>query len=167
MNEEEQFLMCVVPCLFDYERETGKFRWKWKIGGSVKGGLAGKTHDHGYNILTFLGKNYYAHRIVWFLEKGYMPKNFIDHIDGNTSNNSILNLRECTASQNSANSKLRRSNKWGVKGLCYTPKGKKNWVARVESKGKVSQVLFSKKEEAIPWLEKTRIELHLEFCNHG
>lgn len=42
----------------------------------------------------------YAHRIIWFIHKGVWPTLFIDHINGNHSDNRIENLREVTHEQN-------------------------------------------------------------------
>lgn len=87
------------------------------------GDRAGSTFPDkdGYFLLTFNNKNYYEHRLIWFWHYGYFPE-LIDHIDGNRTNNHILNLREATKSQNAANSKIRKDNKSGVKGVFYLEK---------------------------------------------
>ncbi len=45
-----------------------------------------------------------VHRLVWELHVGPIPENMkIDHIDGNSTNNHISNLRICTQQQNMHN----------------------------------------------------------------
>lgn len=59
-----------------------------------------------YVNLTHNGikKDYRVHRLVYITYKGNIPKNMvIDHIDGNTSNNNINNLRCVTQSKNCQN----------------------------------------------------------------
>lgn len=59
-----------------------------------------------YVNLTHNGikKDYRVHRLVYIAYKGNIPKNMvIDHIDGNTSNNNINNLKCVTQSKNCQN----------------------------------------------------------------
>lgn len=59
-----------------------------------------------YVILTHNGikKNYRVHRLIYKTYKGEIPENMvIDHIDGNTNNNNINNLRCVTISENCRN----------------------------------------------------------------
>jgi hypothetical protein len=60
----------------------------------------------------------------------------IDHIDGDTRNNRIENLRTATRSQNSMNCKMRKSNTSGVKGV-YWHRTASAWTASI----RVSKVL--------------------------
>lgn len=49
-------------------------------------------------------KDYRVHRLVYIVYIGYIPDDrVIDHIDGNTSNNSLSNLRCVTQSENCQN----------------------------------------------------------------
>lgn len=63
----------------------------------------------------------YIHRLVamTFLEKpeGY---NIVDHIDRNTSNNRVDNLRWCNHSINMRNTKLSKRNTSGEKHICWS-----------------------------------------------
>lgn len=59
---------------------------------------------------------------------------FVDHINGNRSDNRWSNLREVTKSENSKNMALLNTNKSGVAGVFWN-KGKKKWTARIESEG--------------------------------
>jgi hypothetical protein len=59
--------------------------------------------DNGYLSIGLKGRIYYAHRLAWLYVHGEWPVDFIDHINGIRSDNRILNLRECSAAQNSQN----------------------------------------------------------------
>jgi hypothetical protein len=58
---------------------------------------------NGYLRVSFGGKQYYAHRVAWFLQRGEWPALLIDHIDGNKKFNAGANLRLATVAQNGAN----------------------------------------------------------------
>ncbi len=65
--------------------------------------------------------NLSMHRVVTDTPSGLE----VDHIDGNGLNNQKSNLRGVTPTQNSHNSKPRRNNKLGIKGVCWANKVKK------------------------------------------
>lgn len=101
-----------------YEPETGIFFWLTKPRHKRQiGDAAGYKVNCGYWILRLGGRYYLAHRVAWLLTTGKWPKNEIDHIDGNRSNNQIKNLREATHSQNMANRKVSARSKTGIKGV--------------------------------------------------
>lgn len=78
--------------------------------------------SNGYRAFWLDNKKYYAHRIVFLMTHGYVPK-IIDHIDGNRSNNSPENLREASQSQNNINRKRpAKTNSTGYTGVCYNNK---------------------------------------------
>lgn len=92
---------------FTYNKDTGELFWKvrplhhfasehiMKIWNNKHSGkIISCIDDKGYYKVKIDGINYFAPRIIWKLETGNDPKNFIDHIDENTSNNIISNLRD-------------------------------------------------------------------------
>jgi len=61
------------------------------------------TADGGrYIRLKFRGKNFFAHRVAWFLTHGE-DRADIDHRDRDGTNNRLSNLRIATRSQQAAN----------------------------------------------------------------
>lgn len=59
----------------------------------------------GYIAVTFKGKQYMAHRVIWELLNGPIPEGLvIDHINMDRADNKITNLRLATKSQNNMNS---------------------------------------------------------------
>ena len=65
------------------------------------------------------GKKYLAHRIIWLHYYGCFPKNQIDHINHDPTDNRIINLREVTPSENNRNRTLQSNNKVGHNGVYY------------------------------------------------
>jgi len=64
-----------------------------------------------------LSKRYYAHRITWLIYYGEWPKNQIDHINQDATDNRIKNLRDVTNAENNKNKTLQNNNKTGYLGV--------------------------------------------------
>lgn len=120
-----------------YCPETGIFTRLKSWGTVKKGDIAGHTDTkfrYGYVRIGLKGKYYQAHRLAFLYMWGYMPKGEVDHIDHNTSNNTWINLRIVTHSENGKNQKKYKSNTSSVTGVAQRSSGK--WRARIYHKGK-------------------------------
>jgi hypothetical protein len=104
----------LVNTIFEYK--DGELFWKVNWSDKARKGKKAGAIKNGYFSLKINKKDYRVHRIIYMMHHGYMPK-IIDHVDGNSLNNCIENLRECTHSQNNYNSKLPSTNTSGMKGL--------------------------------------------------
>jgi hypothetical protein len=92
----------------DYDAKTGLFTWKKKCRNQAKlGDVAGCVRADGYLCISLLGHCFSVHRLAWLYSFGEWPQFFIDHIDGNTLNNAIGNLREATPRQSVQNRAMR------------------------------------------------------------
>ncbi len=115
----------------------------------------------GYIRVRREGREYRAHRIIWEMFNGPIPEGMlIDHIDGDTLNNRIENLRLATRQQNNANSVSR------VKDM---PKGvirvSKRYRARIYINGKYTSLgMFDTIEEAEAAYNAKAKEIHGEFA---
>lgn len=89
-----------------YYPYTGRFFWNNTRRGVKKGKRAGYVQDtRGYRIIMIDRKPYYAHRLAWLYEYGSFPELEIDHVNRDTDDNRISNLRDVTHSTNLLNSK--------------------------------------------------------------
>jgi hypothetical protein len=128
------------------------------------------TNQNGYRKLELKityndkTKNFSASRVIFLLHNGYLTKGkCIDHIDNNSLNNDIKNLREGTISQNGHNSKLRKDNTSGHKNVLWCKKIKK-WGVQIELNCKIHYFgYFDNKEDAIKVAIAARKKLHGEF----
>lgn len=115
------------------------------------------TH-YGYAIRSKDKK--LLHRLIVNTSKGRV----IDHINGNTLDNRLTNLRECTQSDNAKNQKLNIRNKTGYKGV-YFDKRYKKYIASVNSNyKKIHAGVYLTAEEAAKAYNKLALELHGEFA---
>jgi HNH endonuclease len=103
--------------LLHYNAETGVFTWLKHRKSTKKGAVAGYLRKNGYILIGIFGKLCPAHRLAWLYVHGEIPSKFIDHKDCNPSNNAIGNLRLATNSENQFNTKLRKDNTSGFKGV--------------------------------------------------
>jgi hypothetical protein len=88
------------------EYKDGSLYWKNLVKGSrYNGRVAGVDNGKGYRQIRIAGKHIYAHRVIFFIHHGRWPKEQIDHINKDNTDNRIENLRECSRSQNHMNRK--------------------------------------------------------------
>jgi len=117
----------LLECLA-YEGPTGNLLWKERprdhfasdrAANIVNGKLAGKVagcesptrYGARYLVVRIDKRLYKAHRLVWAMHKGSIPSGMeIDHIDGDSTNNRIENLRLVSRAENQRNL-ARRANK--------------------------------------------------------
>ena len=120
----------------------------------------------GYPIIRFAGNARLVHRLVFLMVHGYKPKQ-IDHIDGNSSNFAINNLRDCGQTENMMNKKVQSNSKTGLKGV-FWDKTFKRWVASVAVKGKqYRKTGFKTAEDAYEFACLMRDMIHGAYANHG
>lgn len=116
--------------LLNYDANTGVFSWKKKRRGVKTGVALGSDNGFGYLRITVLGKSVYAHRLAWFYVHGVWPET-IDHINGCKSDNRIVNLKNCSISENNQNTHGPQvNNKSQTLGVSWHKKAKK-WQAHI------------------------------------
>lgn len=141
--------------ILDYGPQTGKFKWKSPKSNRVKiGDEAGCIINNKYKVIHLNKKNYYTHRLAWLYVYGSWPKNHIDHINGNTDDNRIENLRDVTHRQNNGNKKI-HINGGRLVGATYN-KIRKKWQARIKFKQIVKHIGYY----------NTDIEAHNAYMNY-
>lgn len=164
-----------------YDMETGILLWKvrprqhfktergWnnfnsQFAGKVAGNLATSPRVAGYRFIN-VGNNYLigAHRIAMALISGEWP-DYVDHINGNRSDNRATNLRSCSKVQNSRNRKMNLNNRSGLKGVSRHLKTSR-WYARIQvNKKQIHLGMFDTPEAAHAAYSKAAKQLHGEFA---
>ena len=105
--------------LFEYDKETGFLTSKIATSKKPAGAAVGRYGRGGYIQLYVCGVKYDVHRLIWVMFNGDWPKHEIDHINGDTKDNRISNLRDVSRQKNLQNQKLYKSNKTGVNNTCW------------------------------------------------
>jgi MoaA/NifB/PqqE/SkfB family radical SAM enzyme len=125
--------------LLTYNPDTGKLFWKerspkyfknfkismksWNTRWAGKEALTNITRRNSGQISRLggrvLNKNYTAHRIVWLIYYGEWPKNHIDHINQDPTDNRIKNLRDVTQAENNKNRTLQTNSTTGYSGVRF------------------------------------------------
>ncbi len=130
-----------------------------------KAGCVVTIHDGRYQYeqigLKFLGKSrlYKAHRLAWLYVNGEWPKYGIDHIDGDSLNNAIANLRDVPQAVNCKNQRRSSQNTSGYPGVSWNSRDKA-WVAFVTIDGKLKSLgYYSDPEEAAEVASNARLRL--------
>lgn len=131
-----------------YDPLSGEFTWLVSRTGRVPVGSTAGTRNHRGRIFISLGRRtYQASRLAWLYVHGEWPPNLIDHINGNTSDNRIANLRPATFAQNAQNRRRQATTRNGFKGVNLTPSGK--WRAQIKVDGRSLHLgVFDTAEEA-------------------
>lgn len=150
--------------LLSYDESTGQFRWRGVLRAHRAGKLVGEPDPRGYCWIGVERRIYYAHRLAWLYVHGTWPVKWIDHINGNPSDNRISNLRAATPAQNQANGRGRKNNTSGFRGVSWCRRSRK-WVAHIRINGKQTRLgLFDNASNAGAVYEAKAIELYGEFA---
>lgn len=130
-----------------YEPDTGCFFSVVRRGKQQANTRCGGFHSNGYRLISVFNVRVWEHRLAWFYTTGSWPKNHIDHINGNPSDNRICNLRDVTRSINLQNRhNATKSNKSGFLGVIA--RGNR-WRSRIKVEGKDVYIgTFDTKEKA-------------------
>ena len=126
---------------------------------------------HGYYGFRFCKnsktKDFLLHRLVYEAYNGSILEGMlIDHIDNDTTNNNIDNLRLATRSENQYNQKINKTNTSGYKNISLTKYN--NYRVTIWKNNKVVyNKTFKTLEEAIENRDIQLVLIHGEFYNLG
>jgi len=149
--------------LLHYNPETGVFT---RIESNRKDRLGkqpGSRNTKGHVQIRLDGTLYVAHRLAWLYMTGKFPTNQIDHIDGDKTNNKIVNLREATNKQNQENVPLQVNNTSGYRGVSFNKPTRKFRAYVCHNRQQITLGFFKTAEEAALMAKDARDRL---FTHH-
>ncbi len=147
--------------------ENGNLYWKMQNRGMPRdlqkpAGFIQKNSKYVSIIIS--SKKYLVHRVIFFMHHNYLPE-YIDHIDCNTLNNNIENLRAATKSQNNMNRTHQKNSTTKTKNV-YMDVQKQKWLVRVVKNGvQYHGGFFDDIESAKKHVCEFRKKIHGEFAN--
>ncbi|MEQ1950960.1 HNH endonuclease [Mesorhizobium yinganensis] len=130
--------------LLDYDPMTGELTWKFRPLSMFASQRAFSTWNNryagmpaftaidkkGYRVGAIQNVFYRASRVIYKREHN-VDADQVDHEDGDTLNNRLLNLRDVTGQQNQMNMKTPSNNTSGHIGVVWD-KAKQKWAARIK-----------------------------------
>lgn len=157
---------------FEY-REDGNLirRYSTTGNGNFAGAVVGyrpkeKSRNNRYVTTKIDGQHYTVHRLIYLYHHGVMPDQ-LDHINGDSLDNRIENLRPCGASENTCNRALFKSNTSGHKGVSWSARNKKWFAYANVNKVRTNIGYFDTLEEAAQAVAQVRGTLHGDFARHA
>lgn len=139
--------------------------WVSRCEGKEAGVIVTKKRKK-YRRIDICGQKIYAHRIAWAIHYGEHPGEEIDHINGDSLDNSIANLRQVSHQENCKNVKLQAGSRSGYCGVSWHEETGK-WRARVKINGKEQHIgLFDDPQEAAERIKTLRQALGFH-SSHG
>ena len=125
-----------ITSILHYDPLTGLFRWKVNTRGKLnKDKVAGSVRKDGYVFIGIGRTKYRSARLAWFYMKKRWPKRFVDHKDGEPSNNRWKNLRQADEYTNQQNRRGSRFTTNPYKGIYWSKRARK-WAASIRKDGK-------------------------------
>jgi hypothetical protein len=173
----DETLPTIAPCdkiqaRLDYDQATGVFVWRYceempeNWNARWAGIVAGTDDRYGYRVIKIDGKRHFAHRVAWMIVTGEWPVDQIDHINGDTSDNRIANLRVVSRTENGRNAAIPSHNTSGHIGV-YWHKRCGKWLAQIKVDGRdIHLGRFVAKADAIAARAAAEI-IHGFHPNHG
>lgn len=116
----------------DVDTSTGKVYWKIQRGPMSPGSEAGSKNE--YSQIHFKGSMYLRHRIVFYVENGYLPP-IVDHVYGVENGDTARNIQKATNQQNAMKKKCNSNSSTGLKGVSYH-KANGKYKAQINIDGK-------------------------------
>jgi len=145
----------------EYPAEITAAKWNARHAGN----RAGSRMSNGYLSFALNGRRIYAHRAAWKIATGDEPDE-IDHINGDRTDNRLVNLRDVDRSENMRNVKLPKNNRSGVIGVFFD-NTVNAWAASIYKVGRTSHLgHFQSFDEAVAARRAAEVEFGFHE-NHG
>jgi hypothetical protein len=128
--------------LLDYDPDTGILRWKRSFAGPARAGDVAGTKTSKYVFLKIEQQRYSAHRLAWLWWHGSWPQDEVDHINGNTRDNRLSNLRDVPRGVNQQNvTSANVDSLTGILGVTYRKDcPRRPWVAQISHENRTRRL---------------------------
>jgi len=164
---KHEFDFCRV---FNLDVKTGVLYWRAppknhaeKLGCIAGYICKGKGANKDYWQIRAFSHTFKRSRVVFYMTHGYWPMPMADHINGNSLDDRPDNLRQCSPSMNTVNSKAKKRKYDLPRGVCETKQGR--FMARICVNGKPKSLgTFDSVCQAKRVYEKKRKEIFGEFA---
>lgn len=156
---------------FTVDYGTGKLYWlnppknhAQRRGNEAGAILNARGKNKRYWQVRVFGATFKRSRVIFAMAHGRWPEPCVDHIDGDSLNDSIANLREASNSQNNANAKDRKRANGLPRGVVQTKQGR--FLARLQAGSHRGRSLgtFDTPEEAQAVYMQAKKETFGEFA---
>lgn len=149
--------------ILHYNPEVGVFT---RLDSGRVAGVTKKSQFMRYYYTCVEGVKYANHNLAFLYMTGSFPKASADHINGDSFDNSWLNLRDVSIAENNKNKRKDKRNSSGVTGVHWSKK-EKSWKAQITVNGKRIHVGYFK-DLADAAMERWEAEIDHGFHpNHG
>jgi hypothetical protein len=161
----------MVKEMFDYRADGQLIRRHSMSGnGNYAGRIVGTTpkgtRSSRYSTTKIHGQHWCVHKLIYLYHHGVVPEQ-LDHINRDTADNRIENLRVANASENTCNRRLFVNNTSGCKGVSWH-KHRQKWFAYVDvQKKRKSLGYFDDLELAELVSTEARDLYHGKYANHA
>ena len=132
--KHETFSAEYLRSIIHYDPEGAPPTWLVSKGANAAAGrIAGGRNGRGYWCIMIDGHTYKLSRLAWLYMTSEWPRDEIDHINRDPTDDRFCNLREATNRQNQANKLMRRDGGSGFKCVSrHAPKGSRvKWQAYI------------------------------------
>lgn len=138
----------LLKSVLKYNKTTGDFTWiKTLNNRAITGKKAGTKDFEGYIKIRIFKKEYRAARLAWFFMYEKWPEHYIDHINGDVTDNRIKNLRDVTQRENCQNRKSHRNGR--TVGACKSGSLKNPWTSYIwHDQKRIRLGIFKTEKEA-------------------
>jgi hypothetical protein len=145
--------------VMDYNADTGEFYWKFsKSGASIKKEAGCIDNSTGCRRICINGKIYLAHHLAILYMEGYLPKDWVGHINSQKDDNRFINIIQTTRKHRQRNRKENENNTSGYTGV-YFKKDVNKWTANIRLSGKSKHLgIFIDKKDAIACRKRADIK---------
>lgn len=151
----------------NYDPATGVVSWRdIPENRSFRGKVVSAKDTKGYGRICFFGGRYLRlHRVAWAHFYGEWPNGDLDHINGVTDDNRLVNLRIATKSQNCRNIRKHSKSSNPFKGITFN-KSVNKWQSQIGiGKGKYKYLgVFVNPEDAAKAYDSAAVLIYGEFA---